>query len=127
MSENLTPPANVVAATAAQFNELIEKHDIVVIDFWAEWCGPCRSFLPIFYQVAARYPNVLFLKVNIEEEEELARDFSIRSIPYLMVMRSRVVVFADAGLLPEEAFADLIQQAIDLDMHELLQQTKDAE
>lgn len=127
MSDQPMELPNVVAATAAQFNEIIDQHDIVVIDFWAQWCAPCRSFLPIFYQVAARYPNVMFVKINIEEEAELASDFAIRSIPYLMVMRSRVVVFADAGLLPEAAFADLIQQAIDLDMHELLQQNKDAE
>ncbi|WP_292654698.1 thioredoxin [Nitratifractor sp.] len=102
--------------TAENFNEKISASPIAIIDFWAPWCGPCKSFAPIFEKVAEENPDILFGKVNTEEEQAIAGEFQIRSIPTVMVIKEGIIVFNQAGMLPEEALKDIIQQVRELDM-----------
>lgn len=102
--------------TSAQFNEVISNNDIVIIDFWAEWCGPCKSFAPTYEKVSAKHEDIVFAKVNTELEQELAAHFQIRSIPTLMVFREEVVLFAQPGMLSEEQLEDVISKIKALDM-----------
>ena len=102
--------------TAQNFNEKVTSNDIVVIDFWAPWCGPCKQFAPIFEKTAGEYPDILFGKVNTEEEQELAGHFQIRSIPTTIILRDNIAVFQQPGLLPEEGLKDVIRQVQELDM-----------
>lgn len=105
-----------VDITQAQFSDIINKNDLVVIDFWAPWCGPCRAFAPIYQQVSEKYPEVVFAKVNTEDEQTLAGAFQIRSIPTLMIFREQVIVYAQPGSLPASALEELIAKAKSLDM-----------
>lgn len=98
------------------FEEVVTKSEIVFVDFWASWCAPCRAFAPIFERTAEKHPDVVFGKVNTDVAEELAREFEIRSIPTLMVLKDGVVVFSQAGVLPAAALEDLVRQAKALDM-----------
>jgi len=101
---------------ASNFKEVVDKDGLVLIDWWAPWCGPCRTFGPIYEKVAGKYPDVTFAKVNTEEERELAASFDIRAIPTLMVLRDRVLLYAQPGALPEAALEELLEKARDLDM-----------
>ena len=105
--------------TGANFDEKITSSDIVVLDFWAEWCGPCKQFAPIFEKAAQQYPDILFGKVNTEEEQQLAGAFNIRSIPTVGIMREGILVFMQPGLIPEEGLHDLIKQVQALNMDEV--------
>ena len=98
------------------FEDTVLGNDIVLVDFWASWCGPCRMFGPIFEAAAERNPDLVFAKVDTEAEAELAGAFQIMSIPTLMVVRDGVVVFSQPGALPAEALDDLIGQVRALDM-----------
>ena len=109
----------LVNLTEANFNEEVETNEIAILDFWAPWCGPCRSFAPIFEKTSQEYPDILFGKINTEEEQGLAGFFQIRSIPTIMIMREKIVVFQQAGMLPEEALKDLIKQVQELDMEKV--------
>ena len=91
----------------------------MILDFWAPWCGPCKSFAPVFESVSNEHPDIVFAKINTDEETSLAGHFGIRSIPTLMVFRERVIVFQQAGALPKGALDDLIRQIRDLDMEEI--------
>jgi len=102
--------------TAENFNSIVENNQIVIIDFWAPWCAPCRSFAPIYEKTSEQYPDIVFGKVNTEEEQELAGYFQIRSIPTTMILKEGIVIFSQAGLMPEEALKDVLEQAIALDM-----------
>jgi thioredoxin 1 len=102
--------------TAANFNEEVESHQITILDFWAPWCAPCKSFGPIFEKVSEEYPEILFGKINTEDEQELGGHFQIRSIPTSMILKEGIVVFSQAGVLPEEALKDLLEQVKALDM-----------
>ncbi len=102
--------------TAENFNEIVEKNDIVIIDFWAEWCGPCKAFAPIYEKVSEEYPNIVFGKVDTEAQQELAGYFQIRSIPTTMILKEAIAVFSQAGVMPEDAFKDVIRQVEELDM-----------
>ncbi|MBA3033273.1 MAG: thioredoxin family protein [Gammaproteobacteria bacterium] len=105
-----------IALTADNFKQTISSHDIVIVDFWAAWCAPCRAFEPIFEAASEKYPDIAFAKVNTEEEREMANGFNVRSIPMLMVFREQVILYAEAGSLPAPALDQLIEQIRALDM-----------
>lgn len=107
------------ALTKDNFEETIKNNDIVLIDFWAEWCGPCRSFGPIFEEASERHEGVAFVKVNTEQERELAASFGVRSIPMVVAFRDEIPVFGQPGMLPGEALDGLISQLKELDMDEV--------
>jgi thioredoxin len=107
---------STIAATKDTFEDLVEKNDIVLVDFWAEWCGPCKAFAPVFEQAAAKHGDVTFLKVDTEDQPELAAAFQVRAIPTLIVFREKVVLFMQAGALPAEALEDLVAEVKALDM-----------
>ena len=105
-----------VELTKDKFEGTVTKNDMVIIDFWASWCGPCKSFAPVFEAASEQHQDIVFGKVNADDEQELAAAFSIRSIPYVMMLREKVVLFAQAGALPAEGLESLIRQARALDM-----------
>ena len=111
-----------VELTKANFEKVITESPMVIVDFWAPWCGPCRGFAPIFEQAAEGHPDVVFGKINSDQEQELAGAFGIRSIPTLMVFREKVVLFQQAGALPASALEQVIAQAKALDMAKVHQE-----
>ena len=108
-----------VDITKDTLKETIENNDIVIIDFWAPWCGPCKSFAPIYDAVSEKHEDVVFGKVNTEDEQELAASFQIRSIPTLMIFREQIVIFSQAGMLPESALEEVIAKTKELDMDQV--------
>ncbi len=106
----------VIEATQDNFEDLILNNDTVIVDFWAPWCAPCRGFAPTFEAASEKYPDITFVKVNTEQEQELAGYFQIRSIPTLMVFREKVILYAEAGALPAKQLDDLITQVQAVDM-----------
>ncbi|MRR50647.1 MAG: thioredoxin [Rhodocyclaceae bacterium] len=98
------------------FQQTIADNSIVIIDFWAPWCGPCRSFAPTYEAASEKHPDVVFAKVNTEEQQDLAAAFSIRSIPTLMVFRDQIILYSEAGALPPAALEQVVQQTKALDM-----------
>ena len=105
--------------TEANFQQTLEENDIVIIDCWAEWCGPCKQYGPIFEKVSEQHPDVVFAKVNTEEEQALAGYFQVRSIPTTIIMREEVGIFNQAGALPEDSLNDILRQVKELDMEEV--------
>ncbi|HYH42257.1 MAG TPA: thioredoxin [Burkholderiales bacterium] len=105
-----------IELTKDNFEEVVTNNDLIIVDFWAPWCGPCVGFAPVFEATSEKHPGVVFAKVNTEEEQELAGHFAIRSIPTLMVFREKVVLFSEAGALPAEGLESIISQAQALDM-----------
>ncbi len=111
-----------VELNQGNFEGVVTGNDMVIVDFWAPWCGPCRSFAPTYEQMSDKYPDVVFAKVNTEVEQDLAGYFQIRSIPTLMVFREKVIIYSEAGALPASGLEQLIEQAQQLDMAEVHQQ-----
>ena len=105
--------------TADAFEKTVGQNGIVLIDFWAPWCPPCRAFSPIFEKVAEKHPEIAFAKVNTEEQQELAAGLGIASIPTLMAFRDGVLLFAQPGLVPEAFLRELIERIGALDMNEV--------
>ncbi len=115
----------VIDLNKESFQETVTGNDFVIVDFWAPWCGPCRSFAPTFEQVSEDHPDIVFSKVNTEEEQEIAQHFMIRSIPTLMIFREKVIIYNQPGALPEGQFRELIQKAGELDMAEVHKQVQE--
>jgi thioredoxin 1 len=124
-SDAMSGAANAVAGgtpvevTAGNFKQLVERDGIVLLDWWAAWCGPCRAFAPTFEKAAAANPDLVFGKIDTEAQQELAASFQIRSIPTLMILRDQVLLFSQPGALPEAALSDLIAQVRALDMEKV--------
>jgi thioredoxin 1 len=108
-----------VALTAENFAETVSGEGIVLVDFWADWCGPCKMFAPIYERASEQHPDITFAKVDTEAEQMLAGEFQIRSIPTVMAIRDGIMVFSQPGALPETALESLITQIQALDMDEV--------
>jgi len=116
-----------VALTKENFEETVVNNEMVFVDFWASWCQPCKTFAPIYEEVSADYPGIVFGQVNTEEEQELAAHFGIRSIPTLLLFREQIILFQESGVLPREGLESLIQQARELDMAQVRQDIEQQE
>lgn len=109
----------VVELTKENFEQVVTGNATVVVDYWAPWCGPCRGFAPVFERVSEKHPDVVFAKVNTDDEQEIAGHFQIRSIPTLMVFRDSIIVFSQPGAMPEGAFEQVVTKAKELDMDDV--------
>ncbi|MGD8783920.1 MAG: thioredoxin [Thioalkalispiraceae bacterium] len=110
-----------IELTKENFVDTITKNNNVIIDFWAPWCGPCQSFGPVYEELSEKYDDVVFAKVNTEDQQELGAQFQIRSIPTLMLFRDQIILYQEAGALPKSGVEQLLDQAMALDMDEVRQ------
>ena len=106
----------------SNFKETIDNNEFVILDFWAPWCGPCKQFGPVFTEVSEKHPDIVFAKINTEDEQEIGAMMNIRSIPTLMILRDQVVLYSEAGALPAAGLEDIIAKAKSLDMAEVHKQ-----
>jgi len=116
-----------VELTEGNFQDVVTQNDMVVVDFWAPWCGPCKGFAPIFEAASERHPDVVFAKVNTDEQQALAGHFAIRSIPTIMLFREQVLLFSQPGALPAEGLQSVITQARGLDMQQIRKEIAEQE
>jgi thioredoxin len=115
---------STIELTGESFEKTITENGVVVVDFWAPWCGPCRNFAPVFEAASALHGDAVFAKVNTDEESELAGAFEIESIPTLMIFRDQICVFSQPGSLPADALEDLVQKVKALDMDDVRKQVQ---
>lgn len=108
-----------VTITEENFEDTVNNNDIVILDFWAPWCAPCRSFAPIFEQASERYSDIVFGKINTEEQQALGAHFQIRSIPTLMIFREKVILFSQPGMLTEPQLDDVVKKVKEIDMEQV--------
>ena len=116
-----------VDVTKENFEEIVTKNSMVILDFWAAWCGPCKAFAPAFEAASEKYPDVVFGKINTEEQQELAGHFQIRSIPNVMLFRDQIVLFSQPGAMPPAGIDSVIEQAKALDMNKVRAEIAEAE
>ena len=116
-----------IQITSENFEQTITGNDIVIIDFWASWCGPCLRFAPVFEEASEKHSDVVFAKVNTEEEQELARMFQVRSIPMVAVFREQIGLFKQAGALPPAALEELLSRIKAVDMDDVRKQIEEEE
>ncbi len=116
-----------IELTKDTFEDTIVKNDTVLVDFWADWCGPCKMFAPVYEKVSEDHPDIVFAKVDTELEQELSAYFNIRSIPTLMIFRDQIGIYSQPGALPEASLRDLIGQAMDLDMDDVRRQIEEGQ
>jgi thioredoxin len=116
-----------VKLTNENFDQIIENNDIVFLDFWASWCGPCQTFAPVFEAASEKYPDIVFGKINTEEEKDLAHRYQIRSIPSIMIYREQIPLFLQPGALSGTALEDLITKVKALDMDDVRRQIAEQE
>jgi thioredoxin 1 len=114
--------STVISVSGTELESLTNQNNIVFVDFWATWCAPCRQFGAVFEQVAAKHQDIIFAKVNIEEEQALAETFHIQSIPHLMVFKKGIVIYSAAGSMPESTLIELVQQAVAADVSKILEE-----
>ena len=117
----------VVELTKDNFEQVITTNPMVIVDYWAPWCGPCRGFAPVFEAVAEANPDIVFAKVNTDDEQEIGQHFQIRSIPTLMVFKEQVIVFSQAGALPKGPLEQVVAKAKELDMADVRRQMAEQE
>ena len=116
-----------IELTSENLDTSIQDNDILIIDFWAEWCGPCKSFAPTFEKVSEQYPEIVFAKCNTEVQQEVAGAFGIRSIPTLAVFREKILIFMQPGALPEQSLLEIIGKVKELDMDEVRKEIAEQE
>jgi thioredoxin 1 len=114
----------VAELTQENFEQIVTSNDIVIVDFWAPWCAPCRAFAPTFESVSENHEDIAFAKVNTEEQQAIAAHFQIRSIPTLMIFREQVIIFAQPGMLSAAQLEDVIGKAKELDMAKVHEEIK---
>lgn len=117
------PPGQVLPIKSSEFEALLEDHSIVFVDFWAPWCIPCRQFKEIYEQVSLQYPNITFASVNIEQENELAELFELRSIPHLMVFKQGIAIYSESGTVPASTLCELAEQALAVNVDDIREES----